>query len=399
MSRVTDARLRAAKPRARAYKIGCGDGLYLLVNPSGSKLWRQKYRHAGRERLLSYGPYPKTTLRQARLRALEAKELIADGIDPRAQERAQEAQERQQQAAAALTFGEVAERWYSGNAELAVRPWSESTARRARMYLDKDILPRLGHRPIAEITRPELIAFNERVERRGAFEVARKMRAWLAAIFDLVYDTGEIPHNPAIGLKPSFYAKGREQKHHAFIAADELPAMLEAVEESGAHILLRLALRMIIYTACRTGELRLATWAEFDLDEAVWTVPGERTKQRRPLTLPLPRQAVEILHTVAAINPEGHLWIIKGGKPFSNMAINQMLRRAGYGGRATGHGMRHTTSTALHEAGYPHDHIEHQLGHKVGRGTVRGVYNHAEYLEQRRAMMQAWADQLDKKEH
>lgn len=389
---TSEQAIKHAKPEARPYKMGAGQGMYLLVNPAGSKLWRLKYRFGGKEKTLSFGAYPAVGLRNARLKRAQARQQLADGIDPSELAKERKREEEAQQ----LTFRLVAERWYKGKAELAARPWAASTADKARLYLEKDIYPAIGDKPIADITRVELIALNEAIERRGAFDVATKVRQWLGAIFDEAFDRGEIQSNPAQRLKPSHRATGAETKHHPFVPFSELPEVLAAVEDTGSHRLVKLAVRFLVLTGVRPQELRFATWQEFDLEAATWRIPPERMKMRRAHIVPLPRQALELLEEVQAISSsDSYLFCTRtNGKPISENTINKALRLAGYKDRQTGHGFRHLLSTELNERGYNSDWIETQLAH-IGKNKIRATYNHADYVEQRRQMVQEWADLVD----
>ncbi|MBQ0754228.1 MAG: tyrosine-type recombinase/integrase [Gammaproteobacteria bacterium] len=387
---TTEAAIKHAKPEAKPYKMAGGQGMYLLVNPAGSKLWRMKYRFDGKEKTLSIGAYPDVTLAQARLRREKARQQLAEGVDPNELLKEQ----RQLARAKMLTFKVVAERWYHGKAVLAKKPWALATAEKARLYLDKDIYPALGGRPIADITRIELIKLNESIEKRGAFDIAKKIRQWLGAIFDDALDRGEIQSNPAHNLKPSYRAEGAETKHHPAIRFNELPAMLSAVDDTGSHKLIKLAIRLLMLTAVRPAELRLARWSEFDLDAGAWTIPAERMKMRRAHSVPLTQQVLDALQQVKAINHNGYLFAIRGGQPISENTINKTLKLAGYGGKHTGHGFRHLLSTELNERGYNRDWIETQLAH-TGEDKIRATYNKAQYVEQRQQMMQEWADSID----
>ncbi len=387
---TTDKAIKAAKPESKQYRMSAGQGMYLQVMPNGSKLWRLKYRHGGKEKTLSFGAYPDVTLAQARLKREEARQQIAEGIDPSELIKEQ----RQQAKAKVLTFKTVAERWYKDKTELALKPWAPATAEKARLYLEKDLYPAFGSRPIAEITRLELIELNAKIEERGALDVSKKIRQWLGAIFDDAYDRGEIPANPAHNLKAGARSKGATHKHHPSVAFSELPAMLEAVDATGSHKLIKAAVRLLMLTAVRPAELRLAQWSEFDLEAAVWTIPAERMKMRRPHSVPLTSQVLELLAQIKAINPDGHLFIVQGAKPISENTINKTIKLAGYGGKHTGHGFRHLLSTELNERGYNSDWIEAQLAH-ASEDKIRATYNKAQYLEQRRTMMQDWADSID----
>lgn len=389
---TTDAAVRNAKPEGKQYRMTAGQGMYLQVMPNGSKLWRLKYRYDGKEKVLSFGAYPDVSLSQARLRREEARQQIADGLDPSALRREQ----RQQAKVDELTFRVVAERWYKGKAELARKPWAPATARKARIYLEKDFYPAFGDKPIADITRLELIALNESVEKRGAFDVAKKIRQWLGAIFDDAYDRGEITANPAHNLKPSYRAEGVEQRNHPHVTFEQLPALLEAVDATGSHKLNKLAIRLLMLTAVRPAELRFARWAEFDLAAKLWTIPAERMKMRKEHAVPLTSQVLALLDEVRAINGDKEL-VLAGrveGKPVSENTVNKTLHLAGYKGKHTGHGFRHLLSTELNERGYNSDWIESQLAH-AGADKIRATYNKAQYLEQRHKMMQDWADSID----
>lgn len=381
--------ISSAKPKDKPYTMTDGGGLHLLVNPNGSKLWRFRYTFNGKQKQIGLGSFPDTPLVKARMMREKLHQQIAEGIDPSAQRKA----ERVEHQADTLTFRVVAERWYKGNAELAAKPWAPATARKVRIYLEKDFYPTIGSKPVADITRMELIAINETMEKRGAFDASKKAREWLAAIFDDALDRGEIPHNPAHRLKSGHRAKGVTTRPNPNVGFEGLPALLKAVNDSGNHLVVKLAVKMLVLTAVRPGELRGASWSEFDLESATWHIPAERMKMRRTHSVPLPKQVLEILEQLKVINPDGCLFVLRGDKPFSEMTINVALRRLGYGGKQTGHGFRHLLSTELHQRGYNSDWVEAQLAHKIE--GIRGVYNQADYLEQRRKMMQEWADSID----
>lgn len=389
-ARITgDASVNSAKPKAKQYTMTDGRGLHLLVKPNGSKLWRLRYTFNGKQNMLSLGSYPDTSLARARMLREQHLTDIANGIDP-SQKRQQDKIDQQ---AAMLTFKVVAERWFHGNTVLAQKKWAPATARKARIYLEKDLYPALGKMPMADITRSDLFKVVERMEKRGAIDAAKKARQWLASIFDDAINAGELKDNPATGMKASAAGKGAAVSPNPNVGFAGLPELLANVEASGAHVLIKHAVKLLALIACRPGELRLAQWCEFDLDNAVWTIPAERMKARKEQQVPLSLQALEILEQVRMIRPEGHLFVVQGDKPITDMTINMMLKRLGYSGKQTAHGFRHLLSTALHERGYNPDWIEVQLAHIIP--GMRGVYNGAEYLEQRRTMMQDWADSID----
>jgi integrase len=260
--------------------------------------------------------------------------------------------------------------------------------------LDKDILPAFGQRPIESISRIELMTFVTELEKRGNTSLAIKVRGWLKVLFADALNHEEISINPADNLKPSHYATGAETTHHPSVSFSELPDLLVAVERSGAHILTKLYLRMLLLTGVRQSELRGANWNEVDLKSAIWNISAERMKMRKPHSVPLPRQAIEILKQVRLINPSGR-WFDIGGKEFGRSTLNSFLDRIGYAGRQSPHGFRHLIATELNSRGYNPDWVELQLAHKIGGSQIRSIYVHSDFLENRRVMMQEWADAID----
>lgn len=385
---LTDSAIKAAKPKDKPYKLADGQGLYVEVMPNGSKLWRLKYRHADKEKRLALGAYPIVPLQKARQRREEARKLLADGTDPSLQKKSEKAAQK----VASLTFKTVALEWYTYNAPR----WAKTTAYKAKLYLDNDIIPVIGHKPLASITRPDLVDLVRKVEARGTLNAAGKIRQWLHQIFRFALARGVVESNPATDLDV-VAAPAKAAQHHPHIPFSELPELLEKLETPKLHTFTRLAIRLLMLTAVRPGELRTAPWSEFDLDAATWTIPQERMKARRAHVVPLPRQAVAILRQLHTIS--GRYTLLFPGqqdpdRPMSENTINKALRLMGYEGRQTGHGFRHLLSTELNGRGYNRDWIERQLAHGDA-DEIRNTYNHATYLEQRRDMMQAWADSID----
>lgn len=385
---LTDSAIKAAKPKDKSYKLTDGQGLYLEVMPNGSRLWRLKYRYAGKEKRLALGAYPALTLLKARQRRDEARQLLANEIDPGEQKKA----DKQAQQAKGFTFEVLAREWYTYNAPR----WAESTAYKARLYLENDVLPAIGHRPVTSIIRPELVELVRKIEARGALNVAGKIRQWLRQIFRYALAKGVAETNPATDLNV-VAAPAKATRHHPHITFAELPELLSRLEAAPIHNLTRWAIRLLTLTAVRPGELRAAPWAEFDLNAATWTIPKERMKARRPHIVPLPNQAVTILRQLEEVT--GSYALLFPGqqnpeRPMSENTINKALRLMGYEGRQTGHGFRHLLSTELNGRGYNRDWIERQFAHSDS-DEIRDTYNHATYLEQRRNMMQALADSID----
>lgn len=389
---TTDTAIRSAKPESRQYKMSAGGGMYLLVTPSGGKLWRLKYRFAGKEKTLSFGPYPEITLSQANMLMLEAKELLAQGIDP--QEDKKNKIEADYKANNKALFKNTAESWYQDNAIKAARPWAKGTAKKVRMYLDNEILPALGGMPIDEIKRSDVADINDTIERRGHFEAAAKVRRHITAILETAVNAGLIEYNVAQGMKATSLARDRKTQSFPNVGFAELPQLLKDVEATNSHKLIKIAINLLALLAVRPSELRFSVWSEFDLKSKLWTIPAERMKMRRDHVVPLSDQAINLLQQVQEINPSGHLFVLQGSKPFSENTLNKTLALAGYKGRQTGHGFRHLLSTELNERGYNPDWVEAQLAHKDSN-KIRGTYNQAEYIEQRTKMMQEWANSID----
>ncbi|MCM7275657.1 tyrosine-type recombinase/integrase [Enterobacter hormaechei] len=381
-----------AKPKDKPYKLADGGGLYLLVNPNGARYWRLKYRVAGKEKLLALGVYPDVTLADARAKRDEAKRGIAGGIDPseakREEKIARELNVRN-------TFQEIACEWHSGK----LYKWSEGYASDIMEAFNKDVFPYIGKKPISEIKPLELLNVLRRMEGRGATEKAKKVRQRCGEVFRYAIVTGRAEYNPAPDLTSAM--QGHESSHYPFLNAPELPAFFEALSRYSGSELVVLAARLLIITGLRTGELRGATWQEIDVDAAVWEIPAERMKMRRPHIVPLSLQAQAIIMRIREMTGR-YPYIFPGRndprKTMSEASINQVFKRIGYAGRVTGHGFRHTMSTILHEQGYNTAWIETQLAH-VDKNSIRGTYNHAQYLDGRREMLQWYADYMDALEH
>lgn len=385
---LTDSALKSAKPKDKPYKLTDGLGLYLEVMPGGSKLWRLKYRYAGKENRLSFGAYPTVPLQKARQKRDEARALLAEGLDP--SEQRQNTKRAQQ--VAGLTFELLANEWLEYNTPR----WAPATAGKVAAYLKSDLIPALGKRPVKSITRPELVDLLRKIEGRNAFNVAMKVRQWLNQIFRFGLVKGVVDSNPATDLDV-VAAQAPRTAHHPHVTFDELPELLEKLEATRCHVMTRYAVHLLILTGVRPGELRKVPWAELDLASATWTIPAERMKAKRKHVVPLPRQAVAILYLMQEIS--GRYALVFPGchnpeRPMSENTVNKALKMAGYEGKQTGHGFRHMLSTELNGRGFNKDWVERQLAHGDS-DDMRATYNHAAYLEQRRIMMQEWADSIE----
>lgn len=386
----TDSTIKSAKPKEKEYTLTDGRGLHLLVKPTGAKLWRFRYTHGGKQKIISLGSYPAVSLAQARKLREEHHADLANGICP-AEKRQQQ---KSYQEAETLTFRIVAERWFHIRSQVGPKLWSPATAVKVRRCLDNELYPYIGDKPIKSIQRRDLVSIRDRLTARGTHSLARDIRSWyLPRIFAYAMDQEWIDASPAVNLGVGEGAARAEAKSLESIDFKHLPELMAAIEASNAHILTQYFIKLLALIACRPSELRLAKWPEFDMKNAIWSIPAERMKMRRSHSVPLPRQAIEILKRIKAIRPDGFLFVVQGDKPISSASINNLLRRLTYTGKQTAHGFRHLLSTELHARGYNPDWIESQLAHKVA--GIRGVYNQADYLEQRRGMMQEWANSLD----
>ncbi|HGN0436026.1 TPA: tyrosine-type recombinase/integrase [Pseudomonas aeruginosa] len=385
---LTDSAARTAKPREKLYRLSDTLGLSLEITPTSSKLWRFRYRFAGKPKMISLGAYPTVTLAKARELRDVARSQVAAGIDPSQHKQA----EKRAREAEAYTFEKLANEWYAYSAPR----WTEATAYKARLYLDNDIIPGIGKRSVTEITRPDLVDLVRTVEARGTLNAAGKIRQWLNQIFRFGLAKGMAVTNPATDLDV-VAAHAPRAKHHPHIPLSEIPELLEKLAGARCDQTTKIAIRLLLLTGVRPGELRQAPWSEFDLDAATWTIPAARMKARRPHIVPLPTQAVELLRNLQEITGRYGLAFAgkaNPGRPMSENTVNKALRIMGYEGRQTGHGFRHLLSTELNNRGYNRDWIERQLAHG-DENEIRDTYNHAHYLDQRRQMMQAWADEID----
>ncbi len=377
-----------AKPREKAYKLADGAGLYLEVVPSGSRYWRMKYRFNGKEKRMAFGVYPAVSLAQARALRDEARKKLAEGIDPSF---AKKEEKLVRDVRLNNTFQAVALEWHGTK----VSRWSEGYASDIIEAFNKDIFPYIGQQPVNEIKPLVLLNVLRRMESRGATEKAKKVRQRCSEVFRYAIVTGRAEYNPAADLTSAM--SGHESKHYPFLTVEELPDFFKALAGYTGSPLVVLAARLLILTGVRTGELRGAFWSEFDLEKAVWEIPAERMKMKRPHLVPLSTQALEIVQQLKGMTGQYPL-VFPGRndprKTMSEASINQVFKRIGYTGKVTGHGFRHTMSTILHEEGFNTAWIETQLAH-VDKNAIRGTYNHALYLEGRREMMQWYADHIN----
>jgi integrase len=387
---LSDTAIRQAKPALKARKLFDSGGLYLLIAPTGGKRWRLKYRFAGKERLLALGIYPDVGLKKARDKRDAARKLIADGIDPGAERKAAKAALMQREGG---SFEAVAREWFKKFSA----GWAPTHSTTVIKRLERDVFPWLGTRPAGEIAAPDLLTVLRRVEARGALETAHRIHQVCGQVFRYAVATGRAQRDPSADLRGAL-PPVREKHHAALTKPKEVGALLRAINEYKGSFVTRCALRLAPLVFVRPGELRKAEWSEFDLDAATWRIPAARMKMRSEHVVPLSLQAVEILRELKPLTGAWR-YVFPGartvGRPMSENAITAALRRMDYTGQQmTGHGFRTMASTLLNELGWSADAIERQLAH-AERDGVRNAYNRAEYLAERKRMMQSWADYLD----
>ena len=387
---LSDMQVIKAKSRAKQVTLFDGGGLFLLVTPSGGKLWRLKYRFDGKEKLLSLGAYPEISLADARQRRDEARKQLAHGIDPGAVRKAQ----KQAETAETETFEVITREWHTK----FTPTWTPGYAEKLLSALDRDVFPWIGVHPIKELKAPELLAVLRRIESRGTLETAHRMRGILGQIFRYAVATGRAERDPVADLRGALPQPN--EKHHAAITdPKEAAPLLRAIDGYQGHFVVKCALRLAPILFVRPGELRHAEWAEIDLDEAVWNIPASKMKMKESHLVPLSKQAVEILRELQPLTGASR-YVFPSARSFaramSNNAILAALRRMGYDkDTMTGHGFRAMARTILDEVLQVRpDYIEHQLAHAVRDPNGR-AYNRTAHLAERRKMMQLWADYLD----
>ena len=383
---LTETAIRSAKPREKPYKLFDERGLYLLMAPTGGRLWRFRYRHGGKEKLLALGAYPDVPLRRAREKRDEARRLVADGIDPNVQRQSDKA-------TLCHTFEPVAREWL----ELLKNSIKASTLERERSQLERFVFADLGSRPIAQVTTPEILTVLKKIEARGTTDTAHRVRSSCVRILRYAAQIGR-PHNVKTDdLKGALAAV---VKRHFAAITDPLRVseLLRAIDGYVGQPTTVAALKLAPYVFVRPGELRKMEHAELNLDAAEWRILGERMKKGELHIVPLSTQAVDILRGVQLLTGNGRYVfpsLLSRDRPISDNTLNTALRRLGYSNEEmTGHGFRTMASTLLNEKGWHPDLIELQLAH-AERNKVRDAYNRAQRLDERRKMMQDWSDYLD----
>jgi integrase len=386
---LTDIIAKNAKPQKTQFKLFDEKGLFLLVTPNGSKYWRMKYRFDGKEKLLSFGTYPETSLKEARNKRDTARKQIQEGFDP-----------SQEKKLAKLTrlinsensFENVAREWHEKQNQRLTAKHSKTVLKR----LETDMFPLLGSRPINQITAPELLVTIQKIEKRGAIDLAHRAMQTAGQILRYAIATSRTQRDISADLRGALTV--RKKVNHANLKEDELPEFLQKLSNYEGDLRTKIALELLVLTFVRTGELRGAKWQEINFKSAEWHIPAERMKMREKHIVPLSTQVVELLHQIRTLHNNPDFVFPSHTNPNNSISENTLLYamyRMGYHSRATPHGFRATASTILNERNFRSEVIEKQLAHGE-RNKVRASYNHAQYLPERREMMQWWSDYLEK---
>jgi integrase len=395
MSKLTALEVLNAKVAEKSYKLSDGHGMYLHVSSTGKKTWRYRFRINKKESTFILGSYPQMTLEQARSARMKAREKVKVGMNPAKERRNKKLQlleiEKAEENLHRTTFEYVANEWI----KLRRGSWSKDHADAVHATLAHDAFPMLGDLQIDSIKAPQVLEVIRKIEKRGALEIAQKVLQRMNAVFRFAIQVGIITYNPAGEMKGAL--KSRKVVHRAALAEKEMPEFLRNLQTADIHDTTRLALMFTILTAARSGEVRGATWDEIDPKDKIWKIPAERMKMTTPHNVPLSIQAVEVLTRVGKLyGTEGLLFpgIRDPNKPLSENTMLYALYRMGYHSRATVHGFRAVFSTIANEKEFNSDVIEKALAHEQ-RNKVRAAYHRSEYLEQRRELMQWWANYLD----
>ena len=390
--KLTNIAIKNAEIKDKTYKLFDGEGLFLQVNKSGSKLWRMKYRFHNKEKLLSLGKYPEVTLQEARDKKYQARRLLSKGVDPSADKRAKKADAIR---SIGNSFEAVAKEWHTTN----LNKWSKAHGDKIWRRVELHLLPKLGQMPISEIKPMDILSVLRKIEERGTTEITHRILQTCTVIFRYAIVTERVSYNPASDLKGALVPHKTE--HYPSIPISELKSFLEALEEVKSSLQNKLAMKLLMLTFVRTGEMRFSKWKDFDFENKRWVIPAELTKMKRSEHIvPLSNQAVAVLQELKEITkhcPFGYILPSQNRQKnpmMSENTINNLIKKMGYGGEMVGHGFRSLASTALNEQGYRPDVIERQLSHKEPN-AIRAAYNRAEYLQERAKMMQDWADCID----
>ena len=387
---LTDAKVKNAKQGTKIFRLKDGDGLFLQVEPNGGKYWRLRYFFLGKEKMLSLGKYPEVTLSDARDRKLAARKLLSNGIDPSEKKKEDK---RLTALDAQNSFQAVAKDWHETNKS----KWTPEHAERLWRRLELYVFPDLGNRPITSIKTFDLIPVLRKQERLGIRDTARRVTQVLSVVFRYAVHSGLIEQNPAADLRGVLTP--HTVTHFAAIHPSALPELMSKLEVTPTSEQNRIAVKLLLHTFLRPGELRYGQWAEIDWQAKLWNIPSERMKKRKPHVVPLSKQAIALLKELDKLTgnspylfPTHHR---RRHPVMSENTINKILKNMGYGGKQVSHGFRAVASTALNDSAlFRSDVIESQLSHIEGNNS-RKPYNRAEYLDERKVMMQWWSNYID----
>ncbi len=386
---LTDIAAKGAKPKEKLYKLSDEKGLFLSVRPNGGKYWQMKYRFDGKEKTLSFGVYPEVSLREARDKRDEARKKIKDGIDPSEEKKLAKLT---RMIDAENSFEAVAREWHSKQKDRYTVKHHKAVLTR----LENDAFPLLGSRPIGQIKAPELLVTVQKIEKRGAIDLAHRVLQTCGQIFRYAIATGRTDRDISADLRGALTV--RKKVNHANLKEDQLPEFLQRLENYHGEPQTKIALQVLVLTFVRTSELRGMKWNELNFETAEWHIPAERMKMREKHIVPLSKQVIELLKQVRRLHNNPDFVFpsrINPNKPTSENTLIYAIYRMGYHSKTTAHGFRATASTILNEKNFRGEVIEKQLAHGE-RNKVRKAYNHAQYLPERKQMMQWWSDFLDK---
>lgn len=384
---LTDTAVKNAKTRAKPYKLSDAGGLYLFVSPTGALAWRYKYRIGGKEGTFAIGQYPDVSLKEARECHAKARELVKAGIPPLSHRRAEKLKVTSD---SANTFKAISEDWISKTRDR----WSAYYLKQVERFMETDIHPKIGSLPIKQVTAAHVLKIMKDAEARGAETVALFMRQLCSQVFRYAVSNLQADVDPTYALKGAVVRP--KVQHNKPLSAKQIPDFKVALRKYGGYRITCIAIELLMLTFVRTVELRKAEWTEFDLDAAIWRIPAERMKMKTEHIVPLSEQAVVLLRELHEISGGGNYLFPNNRRTKECMTIttiNRALERMGYAGKFSAHGFRGTASTLLHEMNYRSEIIERQLAHAEGN-KVKAAYNKAEYLTERKLMMQQWADYI-----
>lgn len=384
---LSEARIRTAKPGEKPYYLNDGKRLRLLVRPSGTKVWQYPYRLNGKYNVCTIGHYGEVSTAEARQKRDEIRRLIREGIDPNGYKKGERIRQMYE---GRNSFEAVAREW------IGKQCWSAPYIRNVTHRMEYDVFPSIGRKPLPQITRQDILYLLRAIEKRGSLCMAKTVSQYCTRVFLYAQITGVADNNPATGMGKA--VRNHQVQHRPYLSESQLPEFLRKLEAHDCWLPAKLAMKLLVLTFVRSGELRGASWGEINEEKAEWRIPAHRMKMRRDHIVPLSPQALELIRQVRALSghrelvfPGGHSQLV----PMSSPVLNHIFWDLGYRGLATPHGLRATACTILNEHGFRPDVIERQLAH-VETNKVRAAYHHSEYLKERREMMNWWGEYVER---